>query len=99
MKRQSIVLAAVAALAVVFAFVAGLAVAGNGAPDRPGPAMMVGRSTDAPGWWGDGRGPATGQWSASMMDDLCPGWSVHRGAGPGEGWHRWMMGPRWDADR
>ena len=101
MKRESwILLAVVAAVAVVAAFVGGLAV-GNGQvhQGRIGPAMMVGSSRDAPYGWSDGRGPMTDRWPGSMMDDVCPDWSADRGAGPGTGWHGWMTGPRFDTDR
>ena len=65
MEPQSLVLAVVlAAVAVVAAFVAGLALAGHDTPDRYGPAMMVGRAYDGSDGWG--RGP---------MTDKCPGWS------------------------
>lgn len=101
MKRQSwILLAVAAAVAVVAAFVGGLVV-GNDHDHlgRIGPAMMLDGSNDAPYGWDGGRGPMMDRWSGSMMDDLCPGWSTDRGAGPGTGWHGWMMGPRFDTDR
>ena len=100
MKRQSwILLAVAAAVAVVAAFVAGLAVGNDNHQGRIGPAMMLDSSRDAPYGWGDGRGPMTDRWPGSMMDDLCPGWSGDRGDGPGAGSHGWMMGPRFDPDR
>ena len=101
MKRESWILLVVgAALAVVVAFVAGLALGNDhDHPGRIGPAMMVGSSREAPYGWGDGRGPMMDRWSGSMMDDFCPGWSTDRGAGPGAGGHGWMMGPRFDPDR
>lgn len=91
MKRQSLVLLVVlAAVAVVAAFVSGLALANHKDTARIGPAMMVGSSGDAPDWWGDARGPGADRWRGTMMDDgLCPGWSAYRG----------MMGPRFDPDR
>ena len=101
MKRQSwILLAVAAAVAVVAAFVAGLAVGNDDDhAGRIGPAMMLDSSRDAPYGWGGGRGPMTDRWPGSMMDDLCPGWSGDQGDGPGAGSHGWMMGPRFDPDR
>lgn len=90
MKRQSTVLLVVlAAVAVVAAFLSGLALANHDEPARIGPAMMVGSSGDAPGWWGDARGPAAGPWWGPMMYAGCPGWSdPDRGPGMMRGWGR-----------
>ncbi|GAA1132349.1 hypothetical protein [Nocardioides aquiterrae] len=79
MKRQSwILLAVAAAVAVVAAFVAGLAVGNDRDSGRIGPAMMVGRSDGAPYGWGP----------MARYDD-CPGWSdSDRGPGMMRGWGR-----------
>ena len=91
MKRQSLVLLSLlAAVAVVAAFLSGVALANHDDPARIGPAMMVGSSDDVPGWWGDGSGPGAEQWRGSMMMYAgCPGWrDQDRGPGMMRGWGR-----------